>query len=108
MSRPKNARNRKTIVRELALRKHPVPVGDEVQLMNLVQYVVFCLKLKMMKADIPAENALKDFFAQIGASEHQGVLLAPTLLSNEDWAAREAARNANAMPPARDDDEDRS
>lgn len=101
--RPRGARNKKTIVRAVALEKQAVLIGDQVVVMNTVQYVLHALRVLMMKGNLPALHALESLAVRLGASEGHGVLIAPAEIAEAAWIAHEEAKNNERKPPPRRD-----
>lgn len=68
--RPKGAKNRKTLVREVAHEAHRIPEGNKVVRRTTVELVAMVVRNKAVRGDTPAIRALEKLYGILGAHHH--------------------------------------
>ncbi len=102
--RPKGAKNRKTIIRQIAGHLHTVDLIGKKPRQSTLTLVL--QRLRQMALSGGSQGAFDEFYRLITKYRRQdgtrkvGVLVAPAEISPEEWIKREQELNKHRKPPA--------
>lgn len=99
--RPRGSRNEATIVREVAAMRTTITEGSDTRSVSIAEALVLLLERKVMGGDIPADKHLAKLRNAIAPEPpgDAGVLLAPEVLSEEEWIRQQEVINRFSEAP---------
>ncbi len=100
--RPKGVKNRKTIVKEIALETHSITRHGVSEQVTTVELALLELRNKVALGDAQAlryHGFLSEKYGLPITDKRVGFMLAPPPISSEEWWKREQERNRKRKPP---------
>ena len=101
--RQKGARNRRTIVLEIANERHSVTEDSKKTTRTTFELVLLAIRKQALEGKNAA--AVEEYYRLLNRLSPEvdeskfGVMLAPEILTMEEWAARSEEYNKTAQPP---------